>query len=117
MEEVDVEPPRSGEVRIKLLATGVCHTDAYTWSGADPEGKQSSTNDLQLTQHRSGLFPCILGHEGAGVVESVGPGVASVVPGDTVIPLYIPQCGDCKFCKNPKTNLCGKIRETQVFTK
>lgn len=97
IEEVEVDPPKAGEIRIKILASGVCHTDAYTWSGADPEGK----------------FPCILGHEGAGVVESVGSGVTSVVPGDTVIPLYIPQCMECKFCKSSKTNLCGKIRITQ----
>lgn len=97
MEEVEVDPPKAGEVRIKITATGVCHTDAYTWSGADPEG----------------LFPSILGHEGAGIVESVGPDVTSVAPGDHVVPLYIPQCGDCKFCKSPKTNLCSKIRITQ----
>lgn len=97
IEDVQVAPPRAGEVRIKILATGVCHTDAYTWSGQDPEG----------------LFPCILGHEGAGVVESVGEGVSSVAPGDHVVPLYIPQCKDCKFCRSPKTNLCSKIRATQ----
>ncbi|MCL4155248.1 UNVERIFIED_CONTAM: hypothetical protein GTU68_021447, partial [Idotea baltica] len=81
----------------KILATGVCHTDAYTLGGLDPEG----------------TFPCILGHEGAGHVESVGEGVTSVKPGDHVIPLYIPQCGDCKFCKSPKTNLCQRLRTTQ----
>jgi len=97
LEEVEVGPPKAGEVRVKILATGVCHTDAYTLSGADPEG----------------LFPCILGHEGGGVVESVGPGVTDFKKGDHVIPLYIPQCYDCKFCKSPKTNLCGKIRATQ----
>lgn len=97
IEEVEVDPPKEGEVRIKIVATGVCHTDAYTLSGADPEG----------------LFPSILGHEGAGIVESVGPGVTSVAPGDHVVPLYIPQCGECKFCKSPKTNLCSKIRLTQ----
>lgn len=75
----------------------VCHTDAYTWSGQDPEG----------------LFPSILGHEGAGIVESVGENVISVKPGDHVIPLYVPQCRECKFCLHPKTNLCQKIRETQ----
>ncbi|KPP59751.1 hypothetical protein Z043_122298 [Scleropages formosus] len=97
IEEVEVAPPKAHEVRIKLFATGVCHTDAYTLSGADPEG----------------LFPVILGHEGAGTVESVGEGVTKFKPGDTVIPLYVPQCGECKFCKNPKTNLCQKIRVTQ----
>ncbi|XP_010217827.1 PREDICTED: alcohol dehydrogenase class-3 [Tinamus guttatus] len=97
IEEVEVAPPKAHEVRIKLVATAVCHTDAYTLSGADPEG----------------CFPVILGHEGAGIVESVGEGVTKVKPGDTVIPLYIPQCGECKFCKNPKTNLCQKIRITQ----
>ncbi|XP_038625168.1 alcohol dehydrogenase class-3 [Tachyglossus aculeatus] len=97
LEEVELEPPKAHEVRIKILATAVCHTDAYTLSGADPEGR----------------FPVVLGHEGAGVVESVGDGVTKFKPGDTVIPLYIPQCGDCKFCRNPKTNLCQKIRVTQ----
>lgn len=97
IETVEVQPPKSGEVRIKILATGVCHTDAYTLEGHDPEG----------------VFPSILGHEGGGIVESVGDGVTSVQPGDHVIPLYIPQCGDCKFCKSPKTNLCQKIRVTQ----
>uniref|UniRef100_A0A672ZF39 S-(hydroxymethyl)glutathione dehydrogenase n=1 Tax=Sphaeramia orbicularis TaxID=375764 RepID=A0A672ZF39_9TELE len=97
IEEVEVAPPKAHEVRIKLFATGVCHTDAYTLSGSDPEG----------------LFPVILGHEGAGTVESVGEGVTKFKPGDTVIPLYVPQCGECKFCKNPKTNLCQKIRVTQ----
>lgn len=97
LETVEVVPPKSGEVRIKILYSGVCHTDAYTLSGCDPEG----------------LFPVILGHEGGGVVESVGEGVTDVQPGDHVIPLYVPQCGECKFCKNPKTNLCQKIRVTQ----
>jgi S-(hydroxymethyl)glutathione dehydrogenase/alcohol dehydrogenase len=97
IEKVKVSPPLSGEVRIKLLATAVCHTDAYTLEGHDPEG----------------LFPCILGHEGGGIVESVGPDVHSVKVGDHVIPLYIPECGECKFCKSPKTNLCSKIRLTQ----
>ncbi|PIK40878.1 putative alcohol dehydrogenase class-3 isoform X1 [Apostichopus japonicus] len=97
LEEVEVAPPRKGEVRVKILATGVCHTDAYTLSGTDPEGK----------------FPCILGHEGGGVVESIGEGVTSVKPGDHVVPLYIPQCRECKFCKSPKTNLCSVIRSTQ----
>lgn len=97
VETVEVAPPKSGEVRIKILYSGVCHTDAYTLSGCDPEG----------------LFPVILGHEGGGIVESVGEGVTDVQPGDHVIPLYVPQCGECKFCKNPKTNLCQKIRVTQ----
>ncbi|XP_063969325.1 alcohol dehydrogenase class-3-like [Lytechinus pictus] len=97
LEEVDVGPPRKGEVRIKITATGVCHTDAYTLSGADSEGK----------------FPCILGHEGGGIVESIGEGVTSVKPGDHVVPLYIPQCYDCKFCRSKKTNLCSVVRSTQ----
>ncbi|HJO35783.1 MAG TPA: S-(hydroxymethyl)glutathione dehydrogenase/class III alcohol dehydrogenase [Gammaproteobacteria bacterium] len=97
IEEVDVAEPRAGEVRVRLVATGVCHTDAYTLSGADPEG----------------LFPAILGHEGAGVVESVGPGVSTVRPGDHVIPLYTAECGVCKFCRSGKTNLCGAVRQTQ----
>lgn len=100
IEEITVDPPRRGEVRIKILATGVCHTDAYTLSGADPEG----------------LFPCILGHEGCGIVESLGEGTegSSLVPGDLVIPLYIPECGRCQFCTHPRrTNLCSVIRETQ----
>ncbi|XP_022087673.1 alcohol dehydrogenase class-3 chain L-like isoform X3 [Acanthaster planci] len=97
IEQVEVGVPKQGEVRVKILATGVCHTDAYTLSGIDPEGK----------------FPCILGHEGGGIVESVGPGVTSVAVGDHVIPMYVPQCRDCKFCLSPKTNLCQKIRVTQ----
>ncbi|XP_041363154.1 alcohol dehydrogenase class-3 chain H-like [Gigantopelta aegis] len=97
IETVEVAPPKAGEVRIKILATGVCHTDAYTLDGFDPEG----------------LFPVVLGHEGGGIVESVGPGVTSVKIGDHVIPLYIPQCYECKFCKSAKTNLCSKIRSTQ----
>ena len=97
IETVDVAPPQAGEVRIKLIATGVCHTDAYTLSGDDPEG----------------VFPSILGHEGGGIVESVGEGVSSVSVGDHVIPLYTPECGECKFCTSGKTNLCQKIRETQ----
>jgi S-(hydroxymethyl)glutathione dehydrogenase/alcohol dehydrogenase len=97
IETVQVAPPQAGEVRIKVLHTGVCHTDAYTLDGFDPEG----------------LFPVVLGHEGGGVVESVGEGVTSVKPGDHVIPLYIPQCNECKFCKSSKTNLCSKIRGTQ----
>lgn len=97
IEEISVEPPKAFEVRIKILTTALCHTDAYTLGGHDPEG----------------VFPCILGHEGAGIVESVGEGVTTVKPGDHVIPLYTPQCKECKFCKSPKTNLCGKIRATQ----
>jgi len=97
IEEVDVMPPKAGEVRVRIVASGVCHTDAFTLSGDDPEG----------------VFPCILGHEGGGIVESVGEGVTSVQVGDHVIPLYTPECGECKFCKSGKTNLCQKIRETQ----
>ncbi|KAJ3613214.1 hypothetical protein NHX12_019464 [Muraenolepis orangiensis] len=97
LEEVEVAPPQAGEVRVKIVATGICHTDAYTMSGSDPEG----------------VFPAVLGHEGAGIVESVGQGVTKFQSGDAVIPLYVPQCGECKFCKNPKTNLCQKIRLTQ----
>jgi S-(hydroxymethyl)glutathione dehydrogenase/alcohol dehydrogenase len=97
IEEVDVSGPKEGEVLVRLVATGVCHTDAYTLSGADPEG----------------AFPAILGHEGGGIVEEVGPGVKSVSVGDHVIPLYTPECGECKFCKSGKTNLCQKIRVTQ----
>ncbi|AZZ93952.1 S-(hydroxymethyl)glutathione dehydrogenase/class III alcohol dehydrogenase [Hahella sp. KA22] len=95
--EVDVQGPKAGEVLVKIVATGVCHTDAYTLSGDDPEG----------------LFPAILGHEGGGVVMEVGEGVTSVKPGDHVIPLYIPECGQCKFCASGKTNLCQAIRLTQ----
>ena len=95
--ELDLDGPRAGEVMVELKATGVCHTDAYTLSGADPEG----------------LFPTVLGHEGAGVVVEVGPGVSSVKPGDHVIPLYTPECRQCEYCLNPKTNLCQAIRTTQ----
>lgn len=97
IETVEVAPPKAGEVRVKITASGVCHTDAYTLGGHDSEG----------------IFPVILGHEGAGVVESVGEGVTKFKPGDHVIPLYIPQCFECKYCKSPKTNLCVKIRATQ----
>lgn len=117
IETVEVAPPKKGEgkiacrqriegvrrlsivpaVRIKILSTAICHTDLYTWSGADPEG----------------IFPCILGHEGTGIVESIGEGVTSVAVGDKVIPLYIPECRSCKFCKSGKTNLCSVIRVTQ----
>nr|WP_217424689.1 S-(hydroxymethyl)glutathione dehydrogenase/class III alcohol dehydrogenase [Nitrogeniibacter mangrovi] len=95
--EVDVAPPKKGEVLVRIVATGVCHTDAFTLSGADPEG----------------IFPSILGHEGGGIVEAVGEGVTSVAVGDHVIPLYTPECGECKFCKSGKTNLCQAIRATQ----
>ena len=97
IEEVDVMPPKAGEVLVRIIATGICHTDAYTLSGEDSEGR----------------FPCILGHEGGGIVEQVGAGVTSVAVGDHVIPLYTPECGECKFCLSGKTNLCQKIRETQ----
>ncbi len=97
IEEVDLMPPQKGEVLVRIVATGVCHTDAYTLSGADPEG----------------VFPAILGHEGAGIVEAIGEGVTSVAVGDHVIPLYTPECGQCKFCKSGKTNLCQAIRTTQ----
>merc|ERR1712137_433013 len=97
IEEIEVAAPKAGEVRVRVVATGVCHTDAYTLSGDDPEG----------------AFPVILGHEGAGIVESVGEGVTSVEVGDHVIPLYIPECRECKFCLSGKTNLCSKIRATQ----
>lgn len=95
--EVDLEGPRAGEVLIEIKATGVCHTDAFTLSGDDPEG----------------AFPAILGHEGAGIVVEVGPGVKSLQVGDTVIPLYTPECRECDFCLHPKTNLCQAIRGTQ----
>jgi S-(hydroxymethyl)glutathione dehydrogenase/alcohol dehydrogenase len=95
--EIDVEPPRAGEVLVQITHTGVCHTDAFTLSGDDPEG----------------LFPTVLGHEGAGVVVEVGEGVTSVAPGDHVIPLYTAECGECLFCKSGKTNLCISVRATQ----
>ena len=97
IEEVQVAPPKAGEVRVKIVATGVCHTDAFTLSGDDPEG----------------VFPSILGHEGGGIVESVGEGVTSVKVGDHVIPLYTAECGKYKFCTSGKTNLCSAVRETQ----
>ena len=97
IETVDLDGPRAGEVLVELKATGICHTDAYTLSGDDPEG----------------LFPAILGHEGAGIVVDVGPGVKSLKKGDHVIPLYTPECRECDYCLNPKTNLCQAIRSTQ----
>ncbi|MEB3225390.1 MAG: S-(hydroxymethyl)glutathione dehydrogenase/class III alcohol dehydrogenase [Synechococcus sp.] len=97
IETVQLEPPKAGEVLVEIKATGVCHTDAYTLSGADPEG----------------LFPAILGHEGAGVVVEVGPDVKSLKPGDHVIPLYVPECRECEYCLSFKTNLCQAIRLTQ----
>jgi S-(hydroxymethyl)glutathione dehydrogenase/alcohol dehydrogenase len=95
--EIDVEPPRAGEVLVRIVATGVCHTDAFTLSGDDPEG----------------VFPSVLGHEGGGIVVEVGDGVTSVKPGDHVIPLYTAECRVCKFCKSGKTNLCQAVRATQ----
>jgi len=95
--EIDLEGPKTGEVLVRLAATGVCHTDAYTMSGKDSEGR----------------FPVVLGHEGAGVVEEVGPGVTSVAPGDHVIPLYTPECRQCRYCLSGKTNLCITLRATQ----
>ena len=95
--EIDVQDPKAKEVLVKILYTSVCHTDAFTLSGNDPEG----------------IFPSVLGHEGAGVVVKIGEGVTSVKVGDHVIPLYTPECGECKFCKSGKTNLCSAIRETQ----
>src|SRR5256714_4638642 len=97
VEDVELEGPKAGEVLVEIKATGVCHTDEFTLSGADPEG----------------LFPAILGHEGAGVVVEVGAGVTSVQPGDHVIPLYTPECRACKSCLSRKTNLCTAIRATQ----
>ena len=95
--EIDVAPPQRGEVLVKITHTGVCHTDAFTLSGDDPEG----------------LFPAVLGHEGGGVVVEVGEGVTSLAPGDRVIPLYTAECRECKFCKSGKTNLCQAVRATQ----
>jgi S-(hydroxymethyl)glutathione dehydrogenase/alcohol dehydrogenase len=97
IEEIDIEGPKAGEVLLRNIATGVCHTDAFTLSGEDPEG----------------LFPAVLGHEGGAVVEDVGAGVTSVAVGDHVIPLYTPECGECDFCTSGKTNLCQAIRATQ----
>ena len=95
--EVNLDGPREGEVLVEIKATGICHTDEFTLSGADPEG----------------LFPAILGHEGAGVVVDIGPGVTTLKKGDHVIPLYTPECRTCEYCLNPKTNLCQSIRSTQ----
>jgi S-(hydroxymethyl)glutathione dehydrogenase/alcohol dehydrogenase len=96
IEEIDVEGPKQGEVLLKVIASGVCHTDAFTLSGEDPEG----------------AFPCVLGHEGGCEVVECGPGVTTLKPGDHVIPLYIPECGHCEYCKSPKTNLCQSIAAT-----
>ncbi|WP_416878411.1 S-(hydroxymethyl)glutathione dehydrogenase/class III alcohol dehydrogenase [Litorimonas sp.] len=95
--ELDLEGPQQGEVLVEIMATGVCHTDAFTLSGDDPEG----------------AFPAVLGHEGAGIVREVGKGVTSLKPGDHVIPLYTAECRECEYCLNPKTNLCQKVRGTQ----
>src|SRR5215472_3623772 len=95
--KVKLDGPRAGEVLVEIKATGVCHTDEYTLSGADSEG----------------LFPAILGHEGAGVVVEIGPGVTSLKPGDHVIPLYTAECRECDYCLSRKTNLCQKVRATQ----
>ncbi len=97
LEEIELEGPKEGEVLLKIVATGVCHTDAYTLSGADPEG----------------IFPSVLGHEGGAIVQEVGPGVTTLSPGDHVIPLYVPECRTCKFCTSGKTNLCQAVRATQ----
>src|SRR6267378_4823133 len=94
---VKLEGPKAGEVMVEIKATGICHTDEFTRSGADPEG----------------LFPAILGHEGAGIVVETGPGVTSLKKGDHVIPLYTPECRECEYCLSGKTNLCQKIRVTQ----
>ena len=97
IETIQVDGPREGEVMVEIKATGVCHTDAFTLSGADPEG----------------LFPSVLGHEGAGIVVDTGPGVTSVSTGDHVIPLYTPECRQCEYCTSGKTNLCQAVRSTQ----
>ena len=96
IEEIDVEGPKQGEVLLKVVASGVCHTDAFTLSGDDPEG----------------AFPCVLGHEGGCEVVECGPGVSKLMPGDHVIPLYIPECGECEYCRSSKTNLCQSIAST-----
>ena len=95
--EIDLEGPKEGEVLVEIKATGICHTDEFTLSGADPEG----------------IFPTVLGHEGAGIVVEVGPNVKNIKVGDHVIPLYTPECRECDYCLNPKTNLCQSIRTTQ----
>src|SRR5689334_4516963 len=97
VEEIDIEGPKAGEVLVEIKASGICHTDEFTLSGADPEG----------------LFPVVFGHEGAGIVVDVGPGVTSLVKGDHVIPLYTPECRQCEYCLSQKTNLCQQIRATQ----
>src|SRR5262245_28165840 len=97
VEEIDLDGPKQGECLVRFVASGVCHTDAYTMSGRDP----------------SGLFPSVLGHEGGGVVEEVGPGVRSLAVGDHVIPLYIPECRECRFCTSRKTHLCSALLATQ----
>lgn len=97
IEEIDVEGPKTGEVMVRMVASGVCHTDAFTLSGEDPEG----------------VFPCVLGHEGGGVVEEIGPGVTTLKVGDKVIPLYIPECRVCKACLSGRTNLCTALNETE----
>ena len=97
IEEIDLDGPKAGEVLVRIVTTSLCHTDVFTLSGEDPEG----------------LFPCILGHEGCGVVEEIGPGVTSVKPGDHVIPLYVPEDPNCPYIKSGKTNLCQTIRKTQ----
>ena len=97
IEELEIEGPKAGEVLVRMVATGVCHTDAFTLSGEDPEG----------------VFPCVLGHEGGGIVEEIGAGVKSVKVGDHVIPLYIPECGSCKNCLSGRTNLCAALNETE----
>jgi len=97
VQELDLAPPKQGEVLVKLKACGVCHTDLYTASGVDP----------------SGYAPCVRGHEGAGIVEEVGPGVTSVKPGDHVVTLFSPECGECLHCKSGKTNICLAIRAQQ----
>src|SRR5262247_566152 len=97
IETVQLAGPKEGEVLVEIKATGICHTDKFTLSGADPEG----------------MFPAILGHEGAGIVREVGAGVSSVAVGDHVIPLYTPECRECEYCTSRKTNLCQKIRATQ----
>ncbi len=97
VEEIEIEGPKAGEVLVRMVATGVCHTDAFTLSGEDPEG----------------VFPCVLGHEGGGIVEEIGPGVTSLKVGDSVIPLYIPECRTCGNCQSGRTNLCTALNETE----